>query len=103
MSKPGMLGLKSDGEAVLLPVKVSPGASRTRIMGIHDGRLKIAVSAAPEKGRANDELVAFLADVLGIRSRDLTVQSGSTSRQKTIRIEGVSQQAVLAALGPARS
>ena len=98
-----MLTLQTDGTAVLLPVKVSAGAARTRVMGVHGGRLKVAISAAPEKGRANEELTAFLAELLGVRSREVTVQSGASSRMKTIRIEGVSPKAVYAAFDPARS
>lgn len=89
--------------AVLLPVKVVPGASRTRLMGEHDDRLKIAVAAAPEKGRANDALIEFLAKMLDVRKKDISVVSGPTSPQKTIRIEGATADEVRAALKLDRS
>ena len=78
------------GDAVLIPVKVVPGASRTRILGELDGRLKVAVAAPPEKGKANDALTALLAKRLGIRRRAVVVVSGHASPVKTVRADGVS-------------
>ena len=98
-----MLQLTLVGEAVLLPVKVVPGASRTRCMGEWEGRARIAVAAAPEKGKANAALAAFLAKLLSVRRRDVVVVAGHTSSLKTIRIERVSADAVRAALQPDRS
>ena len=95
-----MLKLKEEKGAVLLSVKVSPGAARTKILGVLDGRLKVAVAAAPEKGKANEELVSFLADQLGVRRRAVSIASGPASPKKTIRIEGVSAEAVSAAFQP---
>ncbi|MCP4593557.1 MAG: DUF167 domain-containing protein [bacterium] len=90
-----LVGLK---DAVLIPVKVVPGASKTRIMGELDGRLKVAVSAAPEQGKANDALTSFLAGQLGVRRRAVTVDRGPTSPLKTVRVEGVSAVQVREAL-----
>jgi len=98
-----VLQLTLEGEAVLLPVKVVPGASRTRFLGEWEGRARIAVAAAPEKGMANAALAAFLAKLLSVRKRDVTVVVGHTSPLKTIRIEGVDVDAVRARLQPHRS
>ena len=98
-----MLELTLEGEAVLLPVKVVPGASRTRCVGEWEGRARIAVSAAPAKGKANAALAAFLARLLSVRKRDVVVVTGHTSFLKTIRINRVSADAVRAALRPDRS
>lgn len=89
--------------ASLLPVKVVPGASRTRCMGEWQGRLKVAVAAAPEKGRANEALTEFLAGELGLRKQQVVVSAGHGSPLKTIRIEGASPDAIRAALGLLRS
>ncbi|MEE9294858.1 MAG: DUF167 domain-containing protein [Phycisphaerae bacterium] len=88
----------NDG-AVLLPVKVVPGASRTRCAGVLGERLKIAVAAPPEKGKANAELVAFLAQRIGVRRRDVLVQQGKTTPRKTVRIENTTIEQVRRALG----
>lgn len=88
---------------MLLPVKVVPGASRTRVMGEWDGRLKVAVAAAPEKGKANRAVCETIAKLLGVRHQQVRVVSGETSPVKTIRIEDVSVEAVRQALDRARS
>jgi len=72
-------------------------------MGEWEGRARIAVAAAPEKGKANAALAAFLAKLLSVRRRDVVVVAGHTSSLKTIRIERVSADAVRAALQPDRS
>ncbi len=98
-----MLVLRLEGSAVLLPVKVVPGASRTRYLGEWEGRARIAVAAAPEKGKANIALMNFLAKQLAVHKRDVTVVAGHASPLKTIRIEQVTVDAVRAALQPNRS
>jgi len=69
-------------------------------MGEWEGRLKVAVAAAPEKGKANKELTDFLAKRLGVKKSEVDVVRGATSPQKTIRVVGVSADAVRAALQP---
>ncbi len=98
-----MLSLTTQENAVLLPVKVVPGASRTQSLGEWDGRAKMAVAAPPEKGKANKALIAFLADLLTVRKSDVTVMAGHTSAVKTIRIDRVTADTVRAALQPGRS
>lgn len=95
-----MLDVTSEDNAVLVPVKVVPGASKTRYMGLWNGRARIAVAAAPERGKANKAIVSFLADLFGVRRRDVTIVGGHGSRLKTIRIEGVDSGAARATLGP---
>lgn len=94
-----MEAISADGRDVLLRVKVVPGASRTRVLGRHGDRIRIAVAAPPEKGKANSALLEFLAPCCGLRARDLAVEAGATAPQKTIRLHGISPQAVSAALG----
>jgi uncharacterized protein (TIGR00251 family) len=71
---------------LLLNVKAIPGASKTEFAGIHDGRLRVRIAAAPEDGRANDTLVAFLAKTLGCSKKEVTVKSGERSRLKTVSL-----------------
>ena len=98
-----MLDIAAEENAVRLPVKVVPGASRTRYLGEWDGRAKFAVSAPPERGKANKALTAHIAKLLGVRKTDVTVVSGLTSPVKTIRIERVTVEQTRKALQPARS
>lgn len=84
-----------------LEVLVQPRASRTRVVGVHDGRLKVQLAAPPVDGEANAALVAFLAGALGVRKADVTITRGETGRRKTVRVAGTTAAQVEGALAPA--
>lgn len=70
-----------------LRVKVIPKSPRNEIVGtMADGTLKVRIAAAPEKGRANAELCAFLARHYGVPKSAVTILSGQTSPRKLVRI-----------------
>ena len=94
-----MIDIRQEPDAVLLPVKVVAGASRTRCLGELEGRAKIAVASPAEKGRANKALIAFLAQQLGMPRKALAIDSGTTSPLKMIRINGAEAGQVRRALG----
>jgi len=72
---------------VELRVKVIPKSPRNEIVGtMADGTLKVRIAAAPEKGRANAELCAFLARHYGVPKSAVTILSGQTSPRKLVRI-----------------
>jgi uncharacterized protein (TIGR00251 family) len=73
--------------ALLLCLHVQPGARRTSIVGAHGQRLKIALHAPPVDGKANEELLRYLADQAGLRRSQLRLISGLASREKSIAIE----------------
>ena len=93
--------LQPQGNDVVLDVLVSPRAARTRVMGVHDGRLKIQVSAPPSDGQANDALVRFLAEALAIPRAQIEIVGGAANKRKTVRVAAVAVQKVLLALSPA--
>jgi uncharacterized protein (TIGR00251 family) len=74
---------------VELAVLVQPRASRTRLLGEHDGRLKIALAAPPVDGEANAALVEFLAELLGVRKAQVSLVDGLSGRRKRVRVLGV--------------
>jgi uncharacterized protein (TIGR00251 family) len=76
-------------EGVELAVIVQPRASRTRIVGEHDGLLKIQLAAPPVDGEANAALVEFLAKVCGIPRRQVELVAGDASRRKRVALHGV--------------
>ncbi len=78
----------ADG-AVLVRLHVQPKASKTRIAGLFDGCLKLAVLAPPVDGRANEEVVKFLAGLLAIPGRDITLKSGEKGRRKQFLVKGL--------------
>ena len=85
-------------EGAIFRVKAQPGAPRTAVKGEHDGALKIAVAAPPEKGKANEALVRFLAGALEVDRRAVEVISGETARVKAILVRGADPAAVRAKL-----
>jgi uncharacterized protein len=88
----------------LLRLTVSPGARRTEVVGLHGDRLKVRVAAAPEKGAANQELIAFLARALNLPKSAFRLM-GASSRSKMVEIHELSPdlEARLAALLPVSS
>jgi uncharacterized protein (TIGR00251 family) len=71
----------------VLLVHVRPGAKVTALLGLHGGRLKIAIAAPPVDGAANEALLEFLARVLRRPRRQLHLHAGAASRSKSVRIE----------------
>ena len=69
-----------------LRLRVKPGARKTAIVGVHGGALKVAVAAAPERGRANRAVVALLAEAFGLPISAVTIASGETSQDKVAEI-----------------
>ncbi len=85
-------------EGVDLLLHCQPGAKVSRVVGEHDGRLKLALNAPAIENRANDVLVAWLADQLSVPRRQVELVSGQTNRKKRVRLAGVTAQAVVAVL-----
>lgn len=82
-----------------LEVKVIPGASRDEVAGTMGNAVKIKLRAPPVDGRANEALIEFLSERLGLPRRALTLERGDTSRQKLLRIDGLDLPAVRQRLG----
>ncbi len=71
---------------MFLLVTVVPNASITEIVGMHDCALKIRLAARPVYGKANDELIRFLAKKLGLAPSEISIDKGSTGKRKRIEI-----------------
>jgi len=93
-----MIEIKESGEDSLFSVRVQPKASADKILGEHAGALKVSVTAAPEKGKANAALIALLSKALGVPKSSIEIVRGETSRIKTLRIRGITKQALAASL-----
>lgn len=76
----------SDG-ALRLAVAVVPNARRTTADGLHDGALRVRLAAPPVDGKANEQLVAWAADTLGLPRRAVQLARGSASRRKVLAID----------------
>lgn len=84
-----MIELKTTSEGVLIPVIAQPGAKRNAVVKFHDGAVKIAVNQPPDKGRANEAILAVLAKALNLPARSLELVAGATSRRKMVLVREV--------------
>ena len=85
-----MLSLESHADGTILPVRAHPGARRNEIRGVQDGMLKVSVTQAPEKGKANKAVIELLSKKLGLKKSQIELLSGDTSHQKKFLLRGVS-------------
>ena len=77
-----------DNEVVEFLVRVVPRSSRSEIVGLHDGALKVKLNAPPVDGAANDELVKLLAKEFKVAASAIEIVRGHTSRSKRVRVRG---------------
>ncbi len=78
--------LSWDSDSVTVRVVARPGASRQRILRVEPRGLLVALNSPPEKGRANDELIEYLARIASVPRLTITIVRGDTSRHKTLRM-----------------
>ena len=78
-----------------LDVLVQPGARKTALGPVHGDRIKVAISAPPTDGRANDAVVRYFADIVGLAPSMIELKRGASDRRKTLRFHGVSEQELL--------
>lgn len=77
---------------ITITVQIQPKSASDEIAGIHDGRLKIRISAPPVDGKANERLTEVLAKALGVSKSSVEIIRGKTSKLKTIRISGIDEE-----------
>ena len=94
--------LQESAEGCILKVLLRPRSHAERIEAPQGDALKISVTAPPVEGKANDALLRFLADQLGLRRSQLSIQAGHRSVRKLIGITGASTQQVLERLNPSK-
>ena len=87
-------------EHATITVQVQPNASQSKITRFEQGVWYLKIAAPPIKGRANQELLKFLSDTLGVSKSSLTIEKGMTSKRKLIAIQGLSQNQVTRQLEP---
>lgn len=78
--------LRQSGDGTILEIYVQPKASKNELAGVHQGSLKVRLTAAPVEGEANRECIRFLAKAFGVSKSSLAIIQGHKSRQKTILI-----------------
>ena len=73
---------------ITLTLHIQPGAKKTEFAGLHGDALKIRLAAPPVDGKANEALIKFMAERLGLARSDVTLKSGQTSRRKVLEVAG---------------
>jgi len=95
-----MIRVERHAEGCILPVRAHAGARRNEIGGEHDGALRVAVTQAPEKGKANKAIAALLAKELAVRKSQVELLAGETSPQKRFLVRGLTPAELQARLEP---
>ncbi|MBK7034588.1 MAG: YggU family protein [Ignavibacteria bacterium] len=86
-----MIEIIETTNAVTFSVRVIPRASRSEIVGEHDGALKVKLASPPVDGAANAELIKLLAKKFGVSKSDIEIVTGETSKNKRIKINNLSK------------
>ena len=89
-----MIDLRKSGSGVSVTVRLQPKARKNALPGELDGALKLAVTAPPIEGRANTACIDFLAELLNVARSSVTIAAGASSRNKVIRVEGLTAEQV---------
>lgn len=75
-----------EGGDLVLACHLQPGASSSGFVGVHGDRLKIRIAAPPVDGKANAQLIAFLAAAFDVPKQQIAIERGDSGRQKSVRI-----------------
>ena len=91
-----MIDLRETPDGIILPIKVSAGSRVAGLRGVQDGALKVSVTVAPEKGKANKAVLKLLAAELDLPKSSLQIIAGETNTLKQVLIRNSTPQSLLA-------
>jgi uncharacterized protein (TIGR00251 family) len=86
---------KITGNDIIIKVKIVPGSSKNKIIGVYNDSLKITITALPVEGKANKKCIAYLAKYFNISKSKIEIISGQISKNKFIKIYDISQKEFL--------
>ena len=89
-----MINSTENGGALTFKVRVVPRASRSEVVGEHDGNLRVRVAASPVEGAANEELIRTLARFFDVPIRAVEITSGQASKLKQVRVKGANRSSL---------
>jgi len=89
-----LISIRDTPDGATFQVKVQPRAKKNAIVGEVGEALKLALTAPPIEGRANQACVAFLAELLNVSRSSVTIAAGQSSRNKVIRVAGMTAKQV---------
>lgn len=90
---------RADVPSATLSVRVVPRSSKEGVAGCEGGVVRIRLNAPPVEGQANESLVRFLSKTLGVPKSHITLVAGEKGRSKVVRVDGVTREDLMAALG----
>lgn len=93
-----MIAVEAHPQGTIVPVTAHPGSKRRGVLGERAGSIRLGVAEPPEKGKANQAIGALLAELLDVRSSQIRLLSGQTSKSKRFLIEGLEPEAARARL-----
>jgi uncharacterized protein (TIGR00251 family) len=94
-----LISIRESAGNVTFEVKVHPRGKKNAITGEFGGALKLSLTSPPVDGRANEACIEFFAKLLMVPRSSVTIASGQASRQKVIRVAGLSAREVRARIG----
>jgi uncharacterized protein (TIGR00251 family) len=89
-----VIRLEDIAGGIVVLIRAQPGARKNGVIGEHDGALKVAVTAPPDKGKANEAVITVLAETFSLPKSAVQILSGQTSRQKRVLLNGASHDNV---------
>lgn len=85
-----MIDVTDNADGAILPVRAKPNSRSEGLVDAVDGALRVAVHAAPERGKANEAIIRVLAETLKLRKSQISLLSGETAKQKRFLVVGIS-------------
>jgi hypothetical protein len=86
-----VIAIGDHSKGFTIAIKAQPGAKKNAVLGERNEALRVAVTAAPEKGKANDAIAEVLAKALGLKANQIEMLTGETSREKRFLIAGITK------------
>ena len=86
---------KIRGNDIIIKVKIVPGSSKNKIIGVYNDALKITITAPPVEGKANKKCITYLAKYFDVAKSKIEIISGQTSKNKLIKIYNINQKEFL--------
>ena len=95
-----MIAITEQADGCILPVRAQPGSRRAGLISEQAGALKVAVTAAPEQGKANKAIAEVLRQALGLKRSQIELVSGATSREKRFFLRGIGKEELARRIEP---
>ena len=86
------IAFRESPDGVSFSVQVQPCASHSKVTGIKNGAIRLRLTSPPVDGAANAHCIDLFAALFGVRKRDVTILTGETSRQKVVKVAGITPQ-----------